>query len=234
MSEQREIIYDERRRVLNGESMRDFIYKMITDIAENCVDISINDEAEVEEWNFNELNTLLLPTIPLEPVTAERVAKPRKNSLKQQLKEEAVKLYESKEAEFPNAEAIRELERVVLLKVIDRKWPDHIDDMEQLRQGIGLQAYGQRDPLVEYKMSGYNMFDEMTQNIKEETVRMLFHIKVEQKVEREQVTKITGTNKDDSVAKAPSKRAAAKVYPNSPCPCGSGKKYKKCCGRAVA
>ena len=231
MSEQREIIYDERRRVLNGESMRDFIYKMITDIAENCVDISINDEAEVEEWNFNELNTLLLPTIPLEPVTAERVAKPRKNSLKQQLKEEAVKLYESKEAEFPNAEAIRELERVVLLKVIDRKWPDHIDDMEQLRQGIGLQAYGQRDPLVEYKMSGYNMFDEMTQNIKEETVRMLFHIKVEQKVEREQVTKITGTNKDDSVAKAPSKRAAAKGYPNSPCPCGSGKKYKQCCGR---
>ncbi len=231
MSEQREIIYDERRRVLNGESMRDFIYKMITDIAENCVDISINDEAEVEEWNFNELNTLLLPTIPLEPVTAERVAKPRKNSLKQQLKEEAVKLYESKEAEFPNAEAIRELERVVLLKVIDRKWPDHIDDMEQLRQGIGLQAYGQRDPLVEYKRSGYNMFDEMTQNIKEETVRMLFHIKVEQKVEREQVTKITGTNKDDSVAKAPSKRAAAKVYPNSPCPCGSGKKYKQCCGR---
>ncbi len=231
MSEQREIIYDERRRVLNGESMRDFIYKMITDIAENCVDISINDEAEVEEWNFNELNTLLLPTIPLEPVTAERVAKPRKNSLKQQLKEEAVKLYESKEAEFPNAEAIRELERVVLLKVIDRKWPDHIDDMEQLRQGIGLQAYGQRDPLVEYKMSGYDMFDEMTQNIKEETVRMLFHIKVEQKVEREQVTKITGTNKDDSVAKAPSKRAAAKVYPNSPCPCGSGKKYKQCCGR---
>ncbi len=231
MSEQREIIYDERRRVLNGESMRDFIYKMITDIAENCVDISINDEAEVEEWNFNELNTLLLPTIPLEPVTAERVAKPRKNSLKQQLKEEAVKLYESKEAEFPNAEAIRELERVVLLKVIDRKWPDHIDDMEQLRQGIGLQAYGQRDPLVEYKMSGYNMFDEMTQNIKEETVRMLFHIKVEQKVEREQVTKITGTNKDDSVAKAPSKRAAAKVYPNPPCPCGSGKKYKQCCGR---
>ena len=231
MSEQREIIYDERRRVLNGESMRDFIYKMITDIAENCVDISINDEAEVEEWNFNELNTLLLPTIPLEPVTAERVAKPRKNSLKQQLKEEAVKLYESKEAEFPNAEAIRELERVVLLKVIDRKWPDHIDDMEQLRQGIGLQAYGQRDPLVEYKMSGYDMFDEMTQNIKEETVRMLLHIKVEQKVEREQVAKVTGTNKDDSLAKAPAKRANVKVYPNDPCPCGSGKKYKQCCGR---
>ena len=231
MSEQREIIYDERLRVLNGESMRDFIYKMITDIVENCVDTSINDDAPVEEWNFGELNTLLIPTIPLEPVTAERVAKPKKNSLKQQLKEEAVKLYESKEAEFPNAEAIRELERVILLKVIDRKWMDHIDDMEQLRQGIGLQAYGQRDPLVEYKMSGYDMFDEMTQNIKEETVRMLLHIKVEQKVEREQVAKVTGTNKDDSLAKAPAKRANAKVYPNDPCPCGSGKKYKQCCGR---
>ena len=231
MSEQREIIYDECLRVLNGESMRDFIYKMITDIAENCVDISVNDDAEVEEWNFNELNTLLLPTIPLEPVSPERVAKPKKNSLKQQLKEEAVKLYENKEAEFPNAEAIREIERVILLKVIDRKWMDHIDDMEQLRQGIGLQAYGQRDPLVEYKMSGYAMFDEMTQNIKEETVRLLFRIKVEQKVEREQVAKVTGTNKDDSVAKAPAKRSNAKVYPNDPCPCGSGKKYKQCCGR---
>ena len=231
MSEQREIIYDERRRVLNGESMRDFVYKMITDITENCVDISINDDAEAQEWNFNELNTLLIPTIPLQPVTLERVKTPKKNSLKQQLKEEAVKLYESKEAEFPNSEAIRELERVILLKVIDRKWMDHIDDMEQLRQGIGLQAYGQRDPLVEYKMSGYNMFDEMTQNIKEETVRLLFHVKVEQKVEREQVAKVTGTNKDDSVAKAPVKKENAKVYPNDPCPCGSGKKYKQCCGR---
>ncbi len=231
MSEQREIIYEERLRVLNGESMRDFIYRMITDIAENCVDISINEDAEVEDWNFNELNTLLIPTIPLRPVTAERVKKPKKNSLKQQLKEEAVKLYESKEAEFPDAEAIRELERVILLKVIDRKWMDHIDDMEQLRQGIGLQAYGQRDPLVEYKSSGYQMFDEMIQNIKEETVRLLFHIKVEQKVEREQVAKVTGTNKDESVAKAPVKRGNAKVYPNDPCPCGSGKKYKQCCGR---
>ena len=233
MSEQREIIYEERRRVLNGESMRDFIYKMITDIVENCVDISINDDAEVGEWNFAELNTLLLPTIPLEPLSPERVQKPKKNSLKQQLKEEAVRLYESKEAEFPNAEAIRELERVILLKVIDRKWMDHIDDMEQLRQGIGLQAYGQRDPLVEYKMNGYDMFDEMTQNIKEETVRLLFHIKVEQKVEREQVAKVTGTNKDDSLPKGPVKRSNVKVYPNDPCPCGSGKKYKQCCGRKV-
>ena len=199
MSEQREIIYEERLRVLNGESMRDVIYKMITDITENCVDICINDDADISDWDFNELNTLLIPTIPLQPLTPERVKKPKKNSLKQQLKEEAVKLYEAKEAEFPEPEAIRELERVVLLKVIDRKWMDHIDDMEQLRQGVGLQAYGQRDPLVEYKMSGYEMFDEMTQNIREETVRLLFHIKIEQKVEREQQAKITGTNKDNNI-----------------------------------
>jgi preprotein translocase subunit SecA len=230
MSEQREIIYEERRKVLNGESMRDFIYKMITDIVENSVDTSINDDADVSEWDFRELNELLLPTIPLAPITAQRVAKPKKNSLKQQLKEEAVKLYESKEAEFPEPEQIREIERVILLKVIDRKWMDHIDDMEQLKQGIGLQAYGQRDPVVEYKMSGYDMFDEMTQNIKEETVRMLMHIRVEQKVEREQVAEVTGTNKDDT-AKGPVKRENAKIYPNDPCPCGSGKKYKQCCGR---
>jgi len=231
MNEQREIMYEERLRVLSGESMRDVIYKMITDIAENCVDISISDDQDIADWDFNELNTLLLPTIPLKPVNTARVDKPKKNSLKQQLKEEAVKLYESKEAEFPNPEAIREVERVILLKVIDRKWMDHIDDMDQLRQGVGLQAYGQRDPLVEYKMSGYEMFDEMTQNIREETVRLLFHVKIEQKVEREQVAKVTGTNKDDSVQRGPIKRDVAKVYPNDPCPCGSGKKYKQCCGR---
>lgn len=231
MNEQREIIYDERRRVLNGESMRDVIFKMITDITENAVDISINEDGDVDNWDFTELNELLLPTIPLQPVNASRVKKPRKNDLKQQLKEEAVKLYESKEAEFPEAETIREIERVILLKVIDRKWMDHIDDMDQLRQGIGLAAYGQRDPLVEYKMNGYEMFDEMTQNIKEETVRLLFHVRVEQKVEREQVAKVTSTNKDDTVKKGPVKRENAKVYPNDPCPCGSGLKYKNCCGR---
>ena len=231
MNEQREIIYEERRRVLNGESMRDAIYKMITDIVENCIDIAIGDDNVFEDWDFNELNNLLLPTVPLQPVTPDRVNKHNKNSLKQQLKEEAVKLYESKEAEFPEPEAIREIERVILLKAIDRKWMDHIDDMDQLRQGVGLQAYGQRDPLVEYKLSGYEMFDEMTQNIKEETVRMLFHVRIEQKVEREQVAKVTGTNKDDTVPKGPVKRAEAKIYPNDPCPCGSGKKYKQCCGR---
>ncbi len=231
MNEQREIIYEERRRVLNGESMRDVIYKMITDIAENTVDIVIGDDTDYDDWNLEELNTLLLPTIPLRPVNRGRINTPKKNSLKQQLKEEAVKLYEAKEAEFPETEAIRELERVILLKVIDRKWMDHIDDMDQLRQGVGLQAYGQRDPLVEYKLSGYEMFDDMTQNIREETVRVLFRVRVEQKVEREQVAKVTGTNKDDSAVKVPVKRENAKIYPNDPCPCGSGKKYKQCCGR---
>ena len=229
MNEQREIIYEERR-VLNGESMRDAIYKMITDIVENSVDTAINDDMDAEEWNFNELNSLLLPIVPIQPVALSRVTKKTKNGLKHQLKEEAVKLYESKEAEFPEPEAIREIERVILLKVIDRKWMDHIDDMEQLRQGVGLQAYGQRDPLVEYKMNGYEMFDAMTENIKEDTVRLLLHVKVEQKVEREEVAKVTGTNKDDSLQKGPVKKEV-KVYPNDPCPCGSGKKYKQCCGR---
>lgn len=233
MNEQREIIYEERRRVLDGESMRDAIYKMITDIVESSVDTAINDDLEPEEWDLNELNTLLLPIVPLHPVVLERVSKKTKNGLKQQLKEEAVKLYESKEAEFPEPENIREIERVILLKVIDRKWMDHIDDMDQLRQGVGLQAYGQRDPLVEYKMNGYEMFDAMTANIKQDTVRLLLHVKVEQKVEREEVAKVTGTNKDDSVQKGPKMRAEAKVYPNDPCPCGSGKKYKQCCGRKV-
>ncbi len=231
MSEQREIIYGERRRVLDGESMRDVIYKMITDITEHCVDMVIGEDTDYDDWDLNELNTLLLPIIPLEPVKRGRISATKKNALKQELKEEAVKLYEAKETEFPEAEMMREVERVILLKVIDRKWMAHIDDMDQLRQGIGLQAYGQRDPLVEYKMSGYDMFDEMTENIREDTVRLLFRVKLEQKVEREQVAKVTGTNKDDSGPKTPKKRENVKVYPNDPCPCGSGKKFKQCCGR---
>ena len=231
MNEQREIIYEERRRVLDGESMRDAIYKMITDIVESSVDTVINDDLEPEEWDLKELNTLLLPIVPLHPVVLDRVSKKTKNGLKHQLKEEAVRLYESKEAEFPEAESIREIERVILLRAIDHKWMDHIDDMDQLRQGVGLQAYGQRDPLVEYKMNGYEMFDAMTASIKQDTVRMLLHVKVEQKVEREEVAKVTGTNKDESLQKGPKMRAEVKVYPNDPCPCGSGKKYKQCCGR---
>ncbi len=233
MNEQREIIYEERRRVLDGESMRDTIYKMITDIVESSVDTAINDDLEPEEWDLKELNTLLLPIVPLHPVVLDRVSKKTKNGLKHQLKEEAVRLYESKEAEFPEAENIREIERVILLKVIDRKWMDHIDDMDQLRQGVGLQAYGQRDPLVEYKMNGYEMFDAMTANIKQDTVRMLLHVKVEQKIEREEVAKVTGTNKDDTLQKGPKTRVEAKVYPNDLCPCGSGKKYKHCHGKMM-
>ena len=230
-NEQREIIYAERRRVLDGESMRDVIYKMITDIVDNTVDMVIGEENDPEEWNLAELNSLLLPIIPLEPITKERISKPKKDSLKQQLKEEAVRFYETKEAEFPEPEMIREAERVVLLKVIDRKWMNHIDDMDQLRQGIGLQAYGQRDPLVEYKMNAYEMFENMTESIKEDTIRVLCHIRIEQKVEREQVAKVTGTNKDESGPRRPAKRESVKIYPNDPCPCGSGKKYKNCCGK---
>ncbi|MDR1770399.1 MAG: preprotein translocase subunit SecA [Hungatella sp.] len=233
MNEQREVIYDERRKVLDGDNMRDFILKMVTDIVENAVDLSVSDDQAPEEWDLSELNSLLLPIIPLQPVTLPEDKKIRKNELKHMLKEEAIKLYESKEAEFPEGEQIREIERVILLKVIDNKWMSHIDDMDQLRQGIGLQAYGQRDPLVEYKMSGYQMFDEMAAAIREDTVRILFHIRVEQKVEREPAAKVTGTNKDESSPKAPVKKVEAKVYPNDPCPCGSGKKYKQCCGRKL-
>ncbi len=231
MNEQREIIYAERLRVLNGESMRDVIYKMITDVVESSVDMVIGEDGSSEDWDLKELNQVLLPIIPIQPVKTPDVAKCKKNELRHKLKEEAVKLYESKEAEFPEPEALREMERVILLKVIDRKWMDHIDDMDQLRQGVGLQAYGQRDPLVEYKLSGYEMFDGMTDSIREDTLRLLFHVKVEQKVEREQVAKVTSTNKDDSAPKGPVRREEAKVYPNDPCPCGSGKKYKNCCGR---
>ena len=228
-NEQREIIYKERRRVLDGENMRDSVYKMIADFVDNTVDMCISDEQDREDWNLTELDTLLLPVIPLPKVELPDHLK--KNQLKQLLKEQATKLYESKEAEFPEPEQLRELERVIMLKVVDRKWMDHIDDMEQLRQGIGLQAYGQKDPLVEYKMNAYEMFNAMTASIQEDTLRLLYHVRVEQKAEREEVAKVTGTNKDESGPKEPKKRMEEKVYPNDPCPCGSGKKYKQCCGR---
>ena len=230
-NEQREIIYKERRMVLDGANMRDSIYKMITDTVEHAVDMCFSDDVDQEEWDLNEFNSVLLPTIPLQPLTLEKVKGVKKNQLKQELKEEAVKLYEEKESEFPEAEQLRELERVILLKVIDQKWMDHIDDMDQLRQGIGLQAYGQRDPKVEYKMQAYEMFDGMIAAIQETTIRLLYHVRLEQKVEREQVAQVTGTNKDDSGPKKPVQRVEKKVYPNDPCPCGSGKKYKQCCGR---
>lgn len=232
-NDQREIIYTERRKVLDGESMRDTIYKMIAENVERCVNRCISDEQLPEDWDIDELNDLLLSVIPLEKVeiTDEQRKHIKKAELVQQLKEEATKLYEAKEAEFPEPEHLRELERVILLKVIDSKWMDHIDDMDQLRQGIGLQAYGQRDPLVEFKFMGYEMFDEMTQAISEDTVRALTHVRIEQNVEREEVAKVTGTNKDDSVAKGPVRRTEKKVQPNDLCPCGSGRKYKQCCGK---
>ncbi|MBO5199184.1 MAG: preprotein translocase subunit SecA [Lachnospiraceae bacterium] len=232
-NEQREVIYAERRKVLDGENMRDSIFKMITETVEGCVNGCISDEQLPEEWDLDELNNLLIPIIPIKPVELSDDQKKhmKKNELIQNLKEEAVKFYEEKEAEFPEKEHLREVERVILLRVIDRKWMDHIDDMDQLRQGIGLQAYGQRDPLTEYKFMGFEMFDAMIASIREDTVRALMHVRIEQKVEREEVAKVTGTNKDDTVAKAPVKRTAKKVLPNDPCPCGSGKKYKFCCGR---
>ena len=231
MNEQREIIYAERNRVLNGESMRNSVIKMITDFVESVVNRCIGEDASPKEWDYTEINELLLPTIPLEPVVYDESIK-NKNELLHTLKEKALKMYEDKEAQFPEPEQIREIERVVLLKVIDRKWMDHIDDMDQLKQGIGLQAYGQRDPVVQYKVMGYDMFDAMTTAITEDTVRLLMHIQVEQKGEREQVAKVTGTNKDEGASvKGPVKRVEKKVYPNDLCPCGSGKKYKNCCGR---
>ena len=232
-NDQREIIYKERRQVLDGENMRDTIYKMITDIVDSTVDMCFSDEVESVDWNLDEFNSMMTSIIPIEPLTTEKVKGKRKDEVKQQLKEEAVKLYEMKEAEFPEAEQLRELERVVLLKSIDSKWMDHIDDMELLRQGIGLVGYGQKDPVVEYKTRAFKMFNDMIDAIQEDTVRMLYHVHVEQKIEREQVAKVTGTNKDDTSVKKPVQRKEDKVYPNDPCPCGSGKKYKQCCGRKL-
>ena len=232
MNEQREVIYAERLQVLNGENMRDVIMKMLNDIVEGAVDMSIGDEQSADKWNFKELNELILPIIPLKPLELnDEIRHMKKDELKHALKEKATKFYEAKETEFPDAEQIREIERVVLLKVIDNKWMSHIDDMDQLRQGIGLQAYGQRDPLVEYKMSGYEMFEDMSSAIREDTVRILCHIRVEQKNEREAAARVTGTNRDNTAARTPQRRAAQKIYPNDPCPCGSGKKYKQCHGR---
>ena len=232
MNEQREIIYAERRRVLDGEDMRGVVYKMMLDTVEDCVDRAIGEDQNPDEWDLEELDELLLPIIPIDRVTLteDETTSGNRNELKHRLKEETTKLYELKESEFPEPEHLRELERVILLKVIDHKWMDHIDDMDQLRQGIGLQAYGQRDPLVEYKFTGYDMFDEMSNAIREETAGALLHVKVEQKIEREQVAKVTGTNKDDSAPKGPYVRKTAKIGRNDPCPCGSGKKYKQCCG----
>ena len=232
-NEQREVIYGERRRVLSGESMRDTIFKMINDTVEGIVNAHIGDDQEPAEWDMESLNAMLTPIFPFAPVILndEQMRTYKKNNLLQFLKEKAVKTYEAKEAEFPEKEALREVERIIMLRVIDRKWLQHIDDMEQLLQGIHLQSFAQRNPVVEYRIQGFEMFDSMIDAISEDVVKSLMHVRIEQKLEREQVAKVTGTNKDDTLANAPKKREADKVYPNDPCPCGSGKKYKQCCGR---
>ena len=232
-NEQREVIYAERKRVLDGESMRDVVFKMVQDTVENYVDKTCSADLPSSEWEIEELNKILIPIIPFEKIelTEKETKSSNLKEFKQRLKEEAAKIYENKETEFPDSEHMREIERVVLLKVIDRKWMAHIDDMVQLRQGISLQSYGSKDPLVEYKFAGYDMFNEMTAAIREDTVKMILHVKIEQKVEREEVAKVTGTNRDDSAKKGPVKRESAKIGRNDPCPCGSGKKYKMCCGR---
>lgn len=232
-NDQREVIYAERKRVLDGESMRDVIFKMVLDTVESYIDKTCSPDLPASEWEIEELNRLLIPIIPFSRIELTEQEKSSGNlkEFKQRLKEEAAKIYESKEAEFPEPEHIREVERVILLKVIDKKWMAHIDDMTQLRQGIGLQSIGSKDPVVEYKFAGFDMFNEMTASIREDTVRMILHVKIEQKVEREEVAKVTGTNRDDSAKKGPVKRQSAKIGRNDPCPCGSGKKYKMCCGR---
>jgi preprotein translocase subunit SecA len=230
-NEQREIIYAERRKVLDGDDMRENVIGMIEDAVEKYVNMVIGDDQPRNEWALDELNEVLIPVIPIEPLSEKILTDDAMNKsvLLQDLKEEALRIYESKEAEFPETEQIREIERVVILKVTDSHWMNHIDDMDQLRQGIGLQAFGQRDPVVEYRLQGYDMFTEMVESIREETVKMLMHVRIEQKVEREQVAEVTGTNKDDT--SAPVQRKIDKISRNAPCPCGSGKKYKYCCGR---
>ena len=232
-NEQREIIYKERRRVLDGENMHEVILKMIKDDINAAVDQVCSSETAPEDWNQVELDDMIRGVVPFaEPVslTDEEIRKADISELKDRLYNEALELYAAKEEEIGDPDQMREIERVILLKTIDRKWTDHIDDMDNLRQGIGLRSLGQRDPVVEYKFAGYDMFNDMTAAIREDTVKLLFRIKVEQKIEREEVNKVTGTNKDDTVSKGPVKKAK-KIGRNDLCPCGSGLKYKNCCGK---
>ena len=232
-NEQREIIYKERRRVLDGENMHEVILKMIKDDINAAVDQVCSSETAPEDWNQVELDDMIRGIVPFaEPVTLteEEIRKADISELKDRLYNEALELYAAKEEEIGDSDQMREIERVILLKTIDRKWTDHIDDMDNLRQGIGLRSLGQRDPVVEYKFAGYDMFNDMTAAIREDTVKLLFRIKVEQKIEREEVNKVTGTNKDDTVSKGPVKKAK-KIGRNDLCPCGSGLKYKNCCGK---
>jgi len=228
MNEQRELIYDERRQVLDGENMKDPIINMFRKYVDKLVAIHANHQF-YEEWDLEGLNNELKLAFRF-TITEEDIKDLTSEKLSDFLYDKIVRNYNKKEEEFLEPEHLREIERVILLRNIDEKWMNHIDDMDHLKQGIGLQAYGQKDPVVEYRQIGYDMFEEMAESIAEDTVKMLYNIKIEQRVERKEVAKVTGTNMDDSVKKTPVKRTSEKIGRNEPCPCGSGKKYKKCCG----
>ena len=233
MNEQREIIYGERHRVLIGENLRESIMSMIGDVVDRYVDAYTGESEFPEEWDMAGLSESLGSVIPIGAITIKDDSKENltRDNLKQTLKKLGEKIYEMKEQEIGDPERMRELERVILLRVIDQKWMDHIDDMEQMRQGIGLHAYAQRDPLIEYKFAGYDMFEELSNNIQEDTLRMLYRVKLETETTRVQTIQPMFTNKDDTAQKKPKERKEAKIGRNDLCPCGSGKKYKNCCGK---
>ena len=229
-NEQREVIYEERNKVLNGENLHDLILKMIHDVITNFVTINYTNPFNIEK--LNSIINLIFQIIPLEFSNLNELISLNIESLIEFIYNKAIKLYDEREKElFPEFEKAREVERVVLLRVIDSKWMNHIDDMDVLRQGINLQALGQKDPLVEYKIAAYDMFDALVAAIKEDTVKILYHLKVAERVERKEVAKPVSTNRGDEVVRAPKINANKKIYPNDPCPCGSGKKYKNCHGK---
>ena len=242
-NEQRELIYEERRRVLKGENMHDEIVRMIGDVIKAEVNDVIDEGQAPEEWNLLLLNRTLLPIAPIKPLSMNKddYKGYTIDRLVDEVTEQVKDLYAKKEQEITeetgSAETFREVERVFLLKVIDNKWMSHIDDMDQLRQSISLQAYAQKDPVVEYRYAGIQMFDEMIAAISKDIVMIMLHIRKKPEVERKQEVKVTGTNKDDSGPKKPVQRKNKKVQPNDPCPCGKcypdGRpiKYKNCCGR---
>ena len=242
-NEQRELIYEERRRVLKGESMHGEIVRMIGDVVKAEINDVIDEGQAPAEWNLLLLNRTLLPIAPIKPLSMNKddYKGYTRERLIDEVTEQVKELYAKKEQEITeetgSAETFREVERVFLLKVIDNKWMSHIDDMDQLRQSISLQAYAQKDPVVEYRYAGIEMFEEMIAAISKDIVMIMLHIRKKPEVERKQEVKVTGTNKDDSGPKKPVQRKNKKVQPNDPCPCGKcypdGRpiKYKNCCGR---
>ena len=254
-NEQREEIYKERRRVLNGESMRDVIYKMINDVVRDDVEM-VAGIKPLAQLDLNQLNITLRSEIPLAKITLsdEEKKKNDKRAFIEKLQKEALEVYHKKEKEFNEFtkvnrpddvelgeedaalynDGIREVERVILLKVIDSKWMNHIDNMEQLRESIGLQAYAQKDPVVQYKFIGYNMFKEMAKNVRHETINAMMHVQIERKEETKPQMVTQEPTSERLIQHGPYKRATPKIGRNDKCPCGSGKKYKNCCGRAAS